>query len=119
MNKGDTTTASVPVNSPFTLEELVDMIDVSVNRKCSADLEGITCTLTDGLHNSLESFKLDCKQDVDNNLHRQVRSMVQQILREGRGKRDTDMTPIMTPDLGAMGMGTQGSPYKEVRTGCG
>jgi hypothetical protein len=40
IKKGDTMEASVPVNSPFTLEELVHMIDVSVNSKYGADLEG-------------------------------------------------------------------------------
>jgi hypothetical protein len=80
VKKWDTTKASVPVNSPFTLEELVHMIDVSVNSKYDTDLEGITRTLTDRLRSLLESFKLDYKQDVDNNLHRQVRSMVQQVL---------------------------------------
>jgi hypothetical protein len=40
--KGDTVKASTPVNSPFTLEELVHMIDVSVNSKYGADLEVIT-----------------------------------------------------------------------------
>jgi hypothetical protein len=33
VKKGDTTKAPVPVNSPFTLEELVYMIDISVNSK--------------------------------------------------------------------------------------
>jgi hypothetical protein len=61
VKKGDTTKASVPINSPFTLEELVHMIDVSINSKYGADLEGIMRTLTDGLCSSLESFKLDYK----------------------------------------------------------
>jgi hypothetical protein len=42
VKKGDTVKASTPVNSPFTLEELVHMIDVSVNSKYGADLEVIT-----------------------------------------------------------------------------
>jgi hypothetical protein len=87
--KGDTTKASVPVNSPFTLEELVHMIDVSANNKYDTDLAGITRTLTNDLRSSLES-ELGYKQDVNNNLHRQVRSMVQQVLGESREKRDTN-----------------------------
>jgi hypothetical protein len=41
--------ALVPVNSPFTLEELVHIIDVSVNSKYGADLEGITRTIMDSV----------------------------------------------------------------------
>jgi hypothetical protein len=48
IKKGDTAKAR-PINSPFTLEELVHMIDVSVNRKYGVDLEGITHTLMDSL----------------------------------------------------------------------
>jgi hypothetical protein len=40
VKKGDTAKASIPVSSPFTLEELVHMIDVSVNSKYIADFEG-------------------------------------------------------------------------------
>jgi hypothetical protein len=42
VKKGDIVQASRLVNSPFTLEELVHMIDVSVNSKYGTDLEGIT-----------------------------------------------------------------------------
>jgi hypothetical protein len=44
VKKGYTVKASTPVNSLFSLEELVHMIDVSVNSKYGADLEGITYT---------------------------------------------------------------------------
>jgi hypothetical protein len=53
IKKSDTTKASVLVNSPFTLEELVHMIDVSVNNKYGADLEGITRTITDSMRGRL------------------------------------------------------------------
>jgi hypothetical protein len=49
VRKGDTMKASTLVNSPFTLKELVHMIDVSINSKYIADLEGITRTLTDSV----------------------------------------------------------------------
>jgi hypothetical protein len=55
IKKGNTAKASSPVNSPFTLEELVHMIDVSVSSKCGADLEAITRTLTDSVRGSVES----------------------------------------------------------------
>jgi hypothetical protein len=51
------------VNTPFTLEELVHMIDVSVNNKYEEDLEGITCTLTDSVRGSVESLWLEFKQE--------------------------------------------------------
>jgi hypothetical protein len=49
VKKGNTVKASTLVNSPFTLEELVHMIDMSVNSMYGADLEGIIHTLTDGI----------------------------------------------------------------------
>jgi hypothetical protein len=58
VKKGDTIKASSPINSPFTLEELVHMIDVSVNSKYGADLEGNTHTLTNSVCGSVESLKL-------------------------------------------------------------
>jgi hypothetical protein len=117
LKEGDTTKASIPVNSSFTLEDLVHMIDVSVNSKCSADREGITRTLTDSLRSLLECFKLDCKLYVDNNLHRQVRSMVQQVHGEGRGTRDTNTMPMSNANPGAMVIAMQGSPSTAVRIG--
>jgi hypothetical protein len=49
VKKGDTARASLPVSSPFTLEELVHMIDVSVSSKNGVDLESIMHTLTDSV----------------------------------------------------------------------
>jgi hypothetical protein len=76
MKKGDTVKTSIPVNSPFTLEELVHLIDVSVNNKDGADLEGITCTLTDSVKRSVESLRLEFKEESEKML-RQIRAMVQ------------------------------------------
>jgi hypothetical protein len=42
--------------------------------------------------------------------------MVQQVLGESRGKHDTDTIPTINPNLGAMGMRTQGSPSTAART---
>jgi hypothetical protein len=47
IKKGDTVKASTLVNSPFTLEELIHMIDISVTSKYGSDLEAITRTLID------------------------------------------------------------------------
>jgi hypothetical protein len=63
IKKGDTVKASTPVNYSFTLEELLHMIDVSVNSKYGVDLEGITHTHTDSVKGSMESLRLDFKQE--------------------------------------------------------
>jgi hypothetical protein len=55
VKKGDTVKASTLVSSPFTLEEFVQMIDISVTSNYGADLEGITHTLTDSMQGSIES----------------------------------------------------------------
>jgi hypothetical protein len=96
VKKDDTVKAYVPVNSPFNLEELVHMINVSVNSKYGADLEGITHTLTDSVHGSVESLRLEFKPE---NLPRQVRAMVQQVLGEAREKREAESPGIGMPPL--------------------
>jgi hypothetical protein len=63
VKKGDIVKASTQVNSPFTLEELVHMIDVSVNSKYGVALEGITHILTDSVRGSVESLKLEFEQE--------------------------------------------------------
>jgi hypothetical protein len=52
VKKGDTARASKTVNAPFSLEDLVEMIDVSVGSKYGVDLEGMMRTLMDSLHAS-------------------------------------------------------------------
>jgi hypothetical protein len=76
VKKGDTARASMPVSSSFTLEELVHMINVSVSSKYVADLEGITRTLTDSVQGSVESLRLEFKEESER-LPRQIRAMVQ------------------------------------------
>jgi hypothetical protein len=76
IKKGNTAKASAPVNSSFTLEELVHMIDVSVSSKYGADLEVIARTLTDSVRGSVESLRLEFKQESEK-MPRQVRAMVQ------------------------------------------
>jgi hypothetical protein len=101
VKKGDTAMVSSPVNSPFTLEELVDMIHVSVSSKYRADLEVIAQTSTDSMRGSIESLRLEFKQDSEN-LPGQVRAMVQQVLGEVRDKREFESPGASTaaPNLG-------------------
>jgi hypothetical protein len=70
------------------------MIDVSVSSKYGANLEGMTQTLMDSLHGSFESFKTDSKRDTEEKLARQVRSVVQQVMGEIKGKGDVETTGI-------------------------
>jgi hypothetical protein len=98
-----------PVNSPFTLEELVHMIDVSVNSKYGADLEGITCTLTNSVRRSVESLKLEFKQESEK-MPRQVRAIVQQDLDEARDKQEMGASSVANAGLGPNTMPTQGMP---------
>jgi hypothetical protein len=95
VKKGDTTKAFPPVNSPFTLEELIHMIDVSVNSMYGADLEGITRTLMDSVRGSVESLRLEFKQESEN-VPRQVRGLIQQLLGEAKGKHDAESADIST-----------------------
>jgi hypothetical protein len=83
----------VPVNSPFTLEELVHSIDVSVNSKYGADLEGITRTIMDSVRGPLESLRLEFKRESEC-LPRQVRAVVQQVLGEAREKHDSEAVDV-------------------------
>jgi hypothetical protein len=89
IKKGDMVKASTPLNSPFTLEELVHIIDVSVNSKYGANLEGITCTLKNSVKGSVLSLRLEFKQESEK-MSLQIRAMVQQVLGESREKRTTD-----------------------------
>jgi hypothetical protein len=95
VKKGDTVKASTLVNSLFTLEEFMHMINVSVNSKYGADLEGITHTLMDSVRGSVEYLRLEFKQESEK-LPRQIRAMVQWVLGETRGKHDVD-----APDVNA------------------
>jgi hypothetical protein len=53
----------------------------------------------------------------DNNLHRQMRATIQQVLGESMGKRDADMSPIGGATSGASGVAMQGSPSAATRAG--
>jgi hypothetical protein len=108
VKKGDTTKAPTPVNSPFTLEELVHMIDVSINSKYVADLEGITCTLTNSVRGSVESLKLEFKQELER-MSCQVRAMVQQVLDEARDKREVGSSSAGNVIHSLDAMATQGA----------
>jgi hypothetical protein len=77
VKKADTTNASdTKVNSSsLSPEDLVQLVDVSVVSKYSADLTQFMDVVAEDKRNTLDAFK----QDFNANLPRQVRAMVQQI----------------------------------------
>jgi hypothetical protein len=89
MKKGDVKDGKCSY-APFSLDDLAEMIDVSASSKYEAGLEGMTPMLMDSLHGSFESFKLDSKHDAEERLARQVRSVVQQVLGEVKGKGEVE-----------------------------
>jgi hypothetical protein len=70
VKRGNTAKASAPVNSPITLEKCVHMIDISVSSKYGADLEAISRTLTDSVRGSVESLRIEFKQESEKCLSR-------------------------------------------------
>jgi hypothetical protein len=80
-----TTTATVThmVIPNLTPEELVKFMDVAVASKYENDLTNCTHTITEEVRSTLDTFKID----LQNMLPRQIRSVVQQVHGESRGKQ--------------------------------
>jgi hypothetical protein len=116
VKKGDMVKASTPVNSPFTLEELVQLIDASVNSKYGVDLEGITRTLTDSVKGTVESLRLEFKQE-SKKMPREIRAMVQQVLGESREKCHTEGSDVNTAAMGTTSATTLGPQLNLGRAG--
>jgi hypothetical protein len=69
-----TTATTTPTVTPnLTLKELVKFMDVAVASKYGNDLTNFTCTITEEVRNTLDTFKTD----LQNTLPRQIRSVVQ------------------------------------------
>lgn len=81
-------TSGTKVNSHLSLEDLVHMVDVSVANKYEAGLTQFTCVAAENMRHTLDTFK----QDLNSNLPRKVRALVQQINGEAQGKR-VDLLP--------------------------
>jgi hypothetical protein len=81
-----TTTSMVTPN--LTPEELVKFMDVAVASKYGNDLTNFTCTITEEVCSTLDTFKTD----LQNTLPRQIRSVVQQVQSESLGKQ-----PVVEP----------------------
>lgn len=95
VKKADTASISLTKVSslPITPEELAQFVDISVASKYGADLEQMTRMVTDSVRSSFDRFKSEFRQDAENSLPRQVRSVVQQVLDEVQGKRGEVAAP--------------------------
>jgi hypothetical protein len=83
-----TATARPTVTPNFTPEELVKFMDIAVASKYGNDLTNFTRTVTEEVRSTLETFKTG----LQNTLHRQIRSVVQQVYGESQGKQ-LDLEP--------------------------
>jgi hypothetical protein len=111
VKKGDTARASKMVNTPFSLKDLVQMIDVSISSKYGADLEGMTRALVDSLHGPFKSFKLEKKREAEEGLSRRIRAAVQQVLGEAKGKNEVKII-VVGPAMSNAGMMTSQIPHQ-------
>jgi hypothetical protein len=95
VQKADTSkAASSKVNSSFpTPEELVHLVDVSITSKYGADLAQLTRVLAEDVCSTIDSFK----HDLYDNLPRQIRSVLKDVVGESQGKQPIDITS--TPAL--------------------
>jgi hypothetical protein len=74
VKKADTTAASgTKMDSPLSLEDLVQLVDVSAASKYGAELTQFTRVVAEDMRTTLDSFK----QDMNSSLPRQVRVLVQ------------------------------------------
>jgi hypothetical protein len=97
-------TPTVPPN--LTPEELVKFMDMAVASKYGNDLTNFTHTITEEVRSTLDTFKTD----LQNTLHRQIRSVVQHVHGESQGKQP-DLDPS-TPYPGSKSApGNTGSLY--------
>jgi alanyl-tRNA synthetase len=84
---GGASTSSKKVSSSVTCQELAHMIDTAVASKYGTDVTEITHMISEGVRNSFDTFRSEFKQDMNNNMPRQIRSIVQQVQGELQGKR--------------------------------
>jgi hypothetical protein len=93
----DTAKATAPkVNaSPLTFEDLIHLVDVSVASKSEVDLIQLTRALAEDVRHTLDSYK----QDLNNRLSRQIKSVVKGVLGNTQGKRVGEVTSMSVPPM--------------------
>jgi hypothetical protein len=89
MQKADTTKASASKVSPQPLspEELTRLVDISVASKYDTDLAQLTRVLAEDVRHMLDSFR----HDLGDNLPRQIRSVVKEVVGNTQGKQAIDV----------------------------
>ena len=82
--KEDTASVSATkVKAPvLTPEEVAHFVDISIAGKYGNDLDRVTRVLGEEMHSAIGSFK----QDLDNSLPRQMRSVAMEVYGEAQGK---------------------------------
>jgi hypothetical protein len=103
-----TTTATPTVTPNLTPKELVKFMDVAVASKYGNDLTNFTCTITEEVRTTLNTFKTD----LQNMLPRQIRSVVQQVHGESQGKQ-LDLEPSTPYPGNTSAPGNTGTLYPE------
>jgi hypothetical protein len=83
-----TVTATPTVTPNLTPKELAKFMDVAVASKYRNDLMNFTCTITEEVRSTLDTFKTD----LQNKLPQKIRSVVQQVHGESQGKQP-DLEP--------------------------
>jgi hypothetical protein len=103
VQKADTARASASKVStqPLPPEELAHLVDVSVASKYDTDLAHLTRVLAKDVHFNLNSFK----HDLDDNLPKQIKSVVKELVGNVQGKQTVDLAGASaqqaSPHIGA------------------
>jgi hypothetical protein len=94
VQKADTVkvSASKVSTQPLPPEELAHLVDVSVARKYVTDLAQLTHVLAEDVHHTLDSFM----HDIDDNLPRQIRSVVKEVVGNTQGNQAADTARTAT-----------------------
>jgi hypothetical protein len=89
VQKADTARASASKVStePLPPAELAHLVDVSVASKYDTDLAQLTRVLAEDVRFTLDSFK----HDLDNNLPKQIKSVVKELVGNMQGKQTVNL----------------------------
>jgi hypothetical protein len=102
-----TISTTTPMATPnLTPEELVKFMDVAIVSKYKNDLMNFTCTITQEVHSTLDTFKTD----LQNTFPRQIRLVVQQVHSESQGKHP-DLEPSTPYPSSTSAPGNTGTIY--------
>jgi hypothetical protein len=94
---------------PLPSEELAYMVDVSIASMYGTNLAQLTCVLAEDIRHTLDSFK----HDLDDNLLKQIKTVVKEVVENAQGKHTVDLTGASTQQAlpqGGVGYG-RGTPY--------